>query len=457
MDNDGKVKDIVAKSKNVFLDWSNLEVGSRDLYDLEVEFAASKKNRNYVVIITLLLFLIAVVGTAYAVTRYIQEAGKIVPVQIRDFEDVNLKDILDVAKKYEQKLKKARGDLEILKLNMNEEIDNFNSKAERDVSIVMASGESDEMKKLRVSAIYKKRNSDSAFVKSQYREKISAKEAEISETEKEMASYDAAVLEKARKQDEILNNQRKMAELQQQELIDSYEMRIKTLTSNYEAEKASIKRDSARLASVLKNKLDPVFKAENIKKILSDKKDKIVPSPADHGSVSILEENRVLSEGEIGRIREESEKINLLLDQLAKVPYQNSVATAVKRISEKELFIRNGYESVWNKSAQAIDEKNRYIENISNAFDFYIQSSGVSGYIVDPAKNDEISVVMNKILEIKTGDKAYVFRNDNEPIGEIEFYYADERLLARKSDSQAQQDSEEKTIQPFDRILVIIR
>ncbi|MDX9802310.1 MAG: hypothetical protein RBT69_13350, partial [Spirochaetia bacterium] len=73
MDNDGKVKDIVAKSKNVFLDWSNLEVGSRDLYDLEVEFAASKKNRNYVVIITLLLFLIAVVGTAYAVTRYIQE------------------------------------------------------------------------------------------------------------------------------------------------------------------------------------------------------------------------------------------------------------------------------------------------------------------------------------------------------------------------------------------------
>ena len=456
MDNDGKVKDLVSKSKNAFLDWKNLEVGARELYDLEVEFAASKKNRNYVVMITLLVFLIAVVGTAYAVTRYIQESGKVVPVQIKDFEDVNLKDILDVAKKYEQNLRKTKADQENLRLNMNEEIDNLNSKAERDVSIVMASGESDNMKKLRVAAIYKKRNSDSAIIKSEYGEKIAVKEEEIKEIEKSMASYDAAVLDKARKQDEILNNQRRMAELQQQELINSYEERIRSITANYEAENASLKRDSARLASVLKNKLDPVFKSENIKKILSDKKAKTVPALADQTSVSILEKDNAASAGEIDSIRQESEKINILLDQLAKVPYQNSVADAVKRLNEKELFIRNGYESVWNKSAQKLDEKNRHIENFSNAFDYYIQASGVSGYVVDPVSSDEIIVFMNKILEIKTGDKAYVFRNDNEPIGEIEFYYTDDKLFARETGSP-QQGAEKKQIRPFDRILVIIR
>jgi len=457
MDDEGKVKDIVSQSKNAFLSWKNLEVGSRDLYDLEVEFAASKKNKNYVVMITLLIFLIAVVGTAYAVTRYIQEAGKIVPIQIKDFEDVNLKDILDIAKNYEQKLKKARADLENIKTGLNSEISNLNSKAERDVAFIMEGSDSAEAKKSRVSSVYRKLNSDTAAVRSSYGIRISEKEAEIAEIEKEMASYDSAALEKARKQDEILNNQTRMAEIQLQQTVDSYEERIKSLTSKYDSEIASIKRDNTRLVSTLRNKYDPVFKTEEIKKIIADKKAISVPLRAGDDSVAVLEANNAAGSGEIASIRNEAEKLDILVKQILKVPYENSVADASKRINEQELFIQKGYESIWQKSAEAIDDKNSQILNFSRAFDFFIQDTGVSGYVLNPVSSSEITVFMNKIIEIKSGDRAYVFRSDNEPIAEIEFYYLKDKLYAREITVSIDESGERKFIQPFDRILVKLK
>ena len=147
MDNDRKVKDIVSQSRKTFLDWKNLEIGNKDLYDLEKEFSATKKNKNYLVIITILVFLIVFVGTAYAVTRYIQESGRIVPIEIKDFEDVNLKDILDVAKNYEQKLERARKELKALNAEYEASVNDVKSERERESLIVKESSKSDEEKK----------------------------------------------------------------------------------------------------------------------------------------------------------------------------------------------------------------------------------------------------------------------------------------------------------------------
>ncbi len=64
---------------------------------------------------------------------------------------------------------------------------------------------------------------------------------------------------------------------------------------------------------------------------------------------------------------------------------------------------------------------------------------------------------MNRILDIGDGDTAYVFRSDNEPIGEIGFYLKDGMIFARELPSALQGEEEKKPVQPFDRILVKIK
>ena len=468
MDNDGKIKDLAPKTRNVFLDWKNLEIGSKDLYDLEKEFALTRKNKNYIVMIAILLFLIAVTGTAYAVTKYIQEAGRIVPVQISDFEDVNLKDILDVAKNYEFQLKNARESLDQLKADYSEAVEKIRGKYARDISIIRESNETDQVKNRRIAAAAVTRDNDIAAADAEYNSAEEMLDQEIEEVEAAMASYDATVLERARKQEEILNNQKVMADLQLQDTVSSYEKRIELLESRYDIEIASLKSDNARLVRVLRDrhrselkamydKYDPVYSSAQILEILSKKTEAGIPAYAADDAVKSLERNRAAHADEIRLIRKEADDIKLMLDRLSEVPFENSNAQALKRIFEKKTFIEKGYETIWGRAGNIFDEKNRLINYFSNALDYYIRETGVSGYVIDADDSSELFIYMNRILRIKTGDTAYVFRSDDEPIGEIEFYYIGENLFARELVSSERFSTEEKNIRPMDRILVRIQ
>ncbi len=457
MDNERKVNEIEPKSKNIFLDWKNLEIGNKELYDLEKEFSATKKNRNYLVIVTILIFLIVFVGTAYAVTRYIQESGRIVPIEIKDFEDVNLKDILDIAKNYEQSLSKARKELKELNDGLALSIDEEKGKTERETQIIRESGRSDDEKRSALASVRRKERNNIAALEIKYGKQIEAKEKEISEIEKAIASYDATVLEQAREQEELLNNQRKMADLEMAETVGNYENRISEMEKRYDSEITSLKRDNQRLVSVLKkrysNELDaqfkkynPVFEKEKYLKILSEKGSAVVPEYADDKSVRILDENRIISADNLAGVRKDAADIETILKRLKEVPYENSVPEALEKLLQKGSRVVREYEDAWQKSAVLLNEKNTSVSAFSAAFDYYISETGVSGYILFTEDNEKIVIYMNRILEISDGDRGYVFRSDSEMIGEIEFYHENGTLYARNAGAS--------DIKPFDRILV---
>ncbi len=467
MDNDRKVKDIVSQSRKTFLDWKNLEIGSKDLYDLEKEFAATKKNRNYLVIITILVFLIVFVGTAYAVTRYIQASGRIVPIEIKDFEDVNLKDILDVAKNYEQKLERARNELKALKEEYSASVSEAKSQRERDSLIVRESNKSDEEKNKELAVLRRRESRTVASFDKEYSKKIEEKEKEISEIEKAIASYDATVLEQARKQEELLNNQQKKAELEMENTVNMYETRMDDMESRYDREISTLKRDNRRLVSVLKNrhkneldemyqKYNPVFE-EEYNSILSDRREAVFPELADDANVLILDKNKILSADEINGVRNDASDIEIIIERLKRVEYENSVPEALDRLYERGSSIINSYEKGWKRSAESLKLRNEFISSFSSAFDYYISETGVSGYILFVENNDRISVYMNRVLEVNEGDRGYVFRTDSELVGEIEFYREENVILARLlhfNGGEPGTDVSGKELKPFDRILV---
>ena len=466
MDNDRKVKDIVSQSRKTFLDWKNLEIGNKDLYDLEKEFSATKKNKNYLVIITILIFLIVFVGTAYAVTRYIQESGRIVPIEIRDFEDVNLKDILDVAKNYEQKLERARKELKALNAEYEASVNDVRSERERESLIVRESSKSDEEKNRSLAALRRNERRDIAALDKEYSKKIEDKEKEISEIEKAIASYDATVIEQARKQEELLDNQQKKAELEMENTVTMYESRINDMEKRHESEISSLKNDNRRLVSVLKsrhknelesmfNKYNPVFEEEKYLKILDDRRSAASAEFAGDKSVKILEKNDILTAAEIRGVRKDASDIENMIERLKKIEYENSVPEAFERLYEKGSRIISKYEKGWERSAASLEIRNEVISSFSSAFDYYISETGVSGYILFVEDNDRILVYMNRILELSDGDRGYVFRTDSELIGEIEFYTEENTVFAKLvPPADGGETAAEVEIKPFDRILV---
>jgi len=87
--------------------------------------------------------------------------------------------------------------------------------------------------------------------------------------------------------------------------------------------------------------------------------------------------------------------------------------------------------------------------------DVSIRNNIENGYIIDPRNLKDIVVYVSKIFRynstggIKEGDRAYVFRGEDEPVGYISFAKSGERCVA----SLVELASDKVPIQPFDKII----
>ena len=101
----------------------------------------------------------------------------------------------------------------------------------------------------------------------------------------------------------------------------------------------------------------------------------------------------------------------------------------------------------YRKLAKSVERKNSLIRNYQNAFDHLSRTKPESGYIIDPSNPNSIRVYINKIHTIKEGDTALVFREDDEYIGNIQFFQTEDGIKAKVIDIK-------KDIEPFDKILL---
>ncbi|HOS32595.1 MAG TPA: hypothetical protein PLO95_05270, partial [Spirochaetota bacterium] len=101
MDNDDKIKRKNADI-TVFLE-QHLEerVGPPDLYDLQEEFKKNKKNKEIFYKLAMVLFFVITFFITYGITKFIEKNNSKININISDFTDVNLKEILNTARKYE--------------------------------------------------------------------------------------------------------------------------------------------------------------------------------------------------------------------------------------------------------------------------------------------------------------------------------------------------------------------
>lgn len=487
---DPETQALVERSKMLFLRQIIDEFQERQAqYSLEEEFAKTKQNRTLLVPLSVLGIVLLFVGVMVGVTWYIQQSSQDIRISIEEFEDVNLREILDGAARIQNQLDNARRRLQSTISERDSAIESVREEAQRRINILNNEELSQAQRGARIRSIESEAEAEIGTIREEYAAEIERIEGRIAGLEDEMAQYDSRQLELAREQEEILNNQQRVFELQMEELRQEYEERIQNLTSNYENriaeleqyqadfertirrrhanEIARIREEHNRQTRELILRFNPqIREARLVNALRREFPPEILGKSGIEPYRAILGEEGAMSRREYANLAQNIDDFALIANRLREVPYVNSVPLALEQLELRNLEIIEQYENIWRALAQSVIRRDAIIEaregTISSleeeideflfALDSLTMQNRENGYILDPRRPSEIVVYIERIRDVSDGTRGYVFREDDEYIATIEFAVDEADVTATVIEL-----AEGKELRPFDKVLIQVQ
>ncbi len=437
MGNEIEIKDLDIKSTS-FLPAEIRDIdGITEIYSLEDEFAKTKKNRNLGLYASIGLFFIFVIGSAIAFSIYIEGRNQSVEINIAEFEDLRLKEVIDSARSHENNLDLLLIKLEILKVDQNKRILEIRQDQFRKELALLARELPVDRTDRGLAQIRATERKQIAAVNEEFDSQIKAQEQEIEDIKRELAEKKA--VEESGQADAISNidrlNELKMAELKKSNdsgvvsLREYYENYIKYLTSLY----------------------NPRFATPNIRNVLNSAKSKQVKTV--NGFHPVLQQEGVVSYGDYQRLKRKNSDNQFLLNRIQRIPYKGTVAPSLSAISIMSKSIESDYEQLLRNSANVIRYKNGIVGNYAAALDLMLADSSENGYIINADNTRAIHVHLHEMFGASINKTATVFREDDEYIGRIRITKTEHDGIIR---ARLVALAKGKSFQPFDKILLEI-
>jgi hypothetical protein len=477
MANDDKVKNELDRTKQTFLRESpGMAAGPPKLYNVDEEFGKTRQNRSPVVVIVVLAFIIIFVGASAVLTYFIEKSSQQVPINISDFEDINLTDILDGQKRNENALQTARRELADILNEMESKIRSIEVDAERQSEMVANDDLTERTKNARIRVIGIDEERAIQAVRNEFDPKILEKEAEIDELQARIDAYDSRMIEQAKKSEELLNNQKQIFDLESQKITDFYEEQISELEAARNQERKELTQQKDDLVALLKRnhadeiarlfaRYNPVFGEANVVRVLGRAVPEVETGITDLPPYrQILKSEGILAQSEFNEFRGRLSDFDTALTRMQQVPYKNSVPEALTKLRDLQSYLIYGYEVFWNELVNRIQEKNTEIDNRDNiiaerestigqfyfALESNLKTNRENGYILDSRNPQNIFIYIDQDLPVENGDKGYVFRSVDEFIGTITFAGTNGGTYAKLESLE----DVEKPIMPFDMIMI---
>ena len=473
MDNDNEIGREIVRVKELFLtETFGAQVVPPKLYSVEDEFARAKKNRNSVVTLTVLAFVVIFAAAAAVITLLIERSSQKIDFDINEFQDVNLTEILDVQKRNENALEVAIREVTDLEDARDGEIRIVSADIARRIEIVENENLTIATKNNRTADLRSEEARLSDTIRGKYDPLIAERRQEIEAIQSKIAEYDTKLIEEAKKNEEQLNNQQKIFELEKQNLTDYYDERIANLEESADAERIELTKQKEELVALLRRNhaaelqrqfrlYNPVFEGPRISGVLN----RYLQVPdvdltALTGYRQTLISEKVLTQNGFTELRINLTDFSDLLARLEVVPYQNSIPESLSRLRDLQTLIIARYEYLWNELVERIDTKNEIIseqlqelaaragliERYEYSVDFLARDSRENGYILDARDTANILMRVNTTLPVSDGIPAYVFREVDDYIGEIKIYEDRAELVELANP--------ERPIEPFDIFLI---
>ncbi len=491
MDNEREVKHLVEQSKMLFLQEIIEDFRRRQSqYDLGTEFAKTKKNRTILVPAVVGVLVLFFALSAVAITWYIEELTSDITVSIDEFADVNLRELLDSARRLEAEMELLQRQRVELTRRRGREIAQVETQAQRDIDLLATRDISAQQRSQQTAQIRANEESRIEEIHAQYAGELDELDLEIEALTTQMAQYDARQVEQAREREAQLDSQRRLFELEMQEQANEYEQQIEQLLVEHEQQVAELENHAANLEEGLRaahqreiNSLilryNPRFEEGEVADVLSRQ-----PPLDSFSDVSLAEYSRfladegILSESEFSGLLQDVDEFRVLVGALKNVPYRNRVPDVLGGIESRAASVIGRYEALRSGFADSVAVRDEQIarheqelarerasaraalqeqrerlgaetERFLFAMEALTADNRENGYIVDARDSEEIYVFMDRLHELEVGGQGYVFRRDDELLAVIEFIGAGSPARARLVELY-----DDTGLRPFDRVLL---
>lgn len=413
--------------------------GRTEIYSLEEEYAKTRKNKNWFVIFTVVGFILFISLITYLIYNYSTDKDRNIEVNITEFDDLRLKEILNSTRITDNNIQLAKNDIIKLQVEMRNAILEVNNRYLQSQNALLDKGYSDAEVKSRLALLKKEEEAEVNSIKKKYDGLISEKRAYVSSVEQE----------KIKALRELEKQSKKFGKFSDENKV--YEQKMKMLTESSQSGLALMANFYERYVRYIIQKYNPLFSSGEVKSALDRnmKRDETLNLKSYD---DLYQKENIISKKRFDETRQKIYDQNVLIQRLIGVGYENSVPVALRTIDNLSHSIVNDYETLVFSLLSTVKEKNSAIEDYRIALDAVLKEKPESGYIISAKDTSKISVHINRLIPVHDGDEALVFRTDDLYIGKIILYRTSDGIKG-KLDSLAGKEK----LRPFDRILIKVK
>ncbi len=371
MDNDQQIKDVVRGTKDHFLS-QPIESDSREeVFNLELEFAKTAKNKSFTIpIVTISFFLVMVVGAVVA-TLVSDQANQQKTVQIGQFNDLNLKDLFDSVKKNQNDLSDTKNQIAIIKQKLSDDEEHIRQDASTQLDMLSVSSLPPDALQKKQEQVKERMAELLAHATASADVQLKPLEEQAKDLQKKIDSYDNRIGKMNKENEERLSSQQKLFDIEMSKLKSYYQDRILTMSQANELNLERIRRAHAEYLSALRRrhaeeiaklilKYNPKALPEDVQLITKAYENltqsfEIPPLPAPLAQDgAILPTQRVAQGNEVAQLHR-------LMAILKNIPFENSVPGILRSLDVLQAETFQGYERLLASTAQVLAAKDAEI------------------------------------------------------------------------------------------------
>lgn len=341
MDNDNKINNSVNDVESgvrLFLqdEMQPLSQEKPRSYNLETEYAATKKNKNPFIFILMAVCLVLVGLFAFGISKYVDYKNNTISINIDSFDDLNLKNLLDIVSQTKTQYDSAVNEKSQLEAQLSFSIKQAEQKKEADLFTLKSLKLSTKENSKRKSSINIEYEDTVKKLHEEYDVQISTKQGLIEQYQKQLANYDSSKVEQAKEQEAAIDSQRQLNELEKQKLTKKYESQIEDirteLTSSqqkaFENQKKAVGEVTKKYQAEI-DTLDPVVK-DTKKLVEKSNQNTIVVFNAQEQLANITSQASVEYKDSIKNVESVFSNFNDAEKVVSSLPQKNSIPSFVK-------------------------------------------------------------------------------------------------------------------------------
>ena len=277
MDNENKISSDIHEGVQLFLrDVQPADQTTSELYDLNKEYAKTRHNHTPHLVFPMVLCILLVVLTTAFIVFFVYRTNENITVSVDAFEDLNLASLLDTVSETRANRDGALKEQSDLQVALQAEIDSAERNRDAEYFTIESLGLSSREEANR------KRTADTEYNKAveaahaQFDPLIAEQQELVQRYQTQLDEYDTSRLQLAREKEAAMNSQKRLFEMEKQELVSSYEDTIASLQVQMQTvQEENLERQLKAVNDITQkyqaeiNGLDPVVEDEQALALVS--------------------------------------------------------------------------------------------------------------------------------------------------------------------------------------------